>query len=211
MTTSFADIKLKRVTDRSKHWLSIATPDEISDGLAWYDEAMAYATYISDIFDITRVMAAAIISALSPNNKWERNKIDVFNLCQAYANGESIDSFKVCTYNANKAKAWGIRKGTFGITKETPKTYAFALNVGDRDESVVTLDKWMARAFSTTSLKPRKTPESFTPKQYDRLQAHFVNVALRLGYKPYELQAIIWVTMRNRWLKTNKVPHRVEK
>ena len=83
MTTSFADIKLKRVTDRSKYWLSIATSDEISDGLAWYDEAMAYATYISDIFDITRVMAAAIISALSPNNKWERNNIDVFNLCQA--------------------------------------------------------------------------------------------------------------------------------
>jgi len=206
MVTSISNIKLNDATKRIVKHLGRATPQELRDGMEWYDDAMAFAQLLSDFFNITRVMAAAIISALSPNNKWERNKVDAWTLCQAYADGKGIDSFKVCTYNSNKVRAWGIRSGTVAITKDSPKTYAFALNVGDRDESVVTLDKWMARAFSTTSLKPRKTPETFTPKQYDRFQTHFVNVALRLGYKPYELQAIIWVVMRNRWLKTESIP-----
>lgn len=206
MVTSISNIKLNDATKRIVKHLGRATPQELRDGMEWYDDAMAFAQLLSDFFSITRVMAAAIISALSPNNKWPRNKVDAWALCQAYADGKGIDSFKVCTYNANKVRAWGIRSGEIVITKESPKTYAFALNVGDRDESVVTLDKWMARAFSTTSLKPRKTPETFTLKQYDRFQTHFVNVALRLGYKPYELQAIVWVVMRNRWLKTESIP-----
>lgn len=206
MVTSISNIKLNDATKRIIKHLGRATPQELHDGMEWYDDAMAFAQLLSDTFSITRVMAAAIISALSPNNKWPRNKVDAWTLCQAYADGKGIDSFKVCTYNSNKVKAWGIRSGTVAITKDSPKTYAFALNVGDRNESVVTLDKWMARAFSTTSLKPRKTPETFTPKQYERFQTHFVNVALRLGYKPYELQAIVWVVMRNRWLKTESIP-----
>jgi len=206
MVTSISNIKLNDATKRIVKHLGRATPQELRDGIEWYDDAMGFAQLLSDSFSITRVMAAAIISALSPNNKWERNKVDAWNLCQAYADGLTLDDFKVCTYNSNKVRAWGIRSGTVAITKDSPKTYAFALNVGDRDESVVTLDKWMARAFSTTSLKPRKTPETFTPKQYDRFQTHFVNVALRLGYKPYELQAIVWVVMRNRWLKTESIP-----
>ena len=206
MVTSISNIKLNDATKRIVKHLGRATPQELRDGMEWYDDAMAFAQLLSDFFGITRVMAAAIISALSPNNKWERNKVDAWTLCQAYADGLTLNDFKVCTYNSNKVRAWGIRSGAVAITKDSPKTYAFALNVGDRDESVVTLDKWMARAFSTTSLKPRKTPKTFTPKQYDRFQTHFVNVALRLGYKPYELQAIIWVVMRNRWLKTESIP-----
>lgn len=206
MVTSISNIKLNDATKRIVKHLGRATPQELRDGMEWYDDAMAFAQLLSDFFSITRVMAAAIISALSPNNKWERNKVDAWTLCQAYADGLTLGDFKVCTYNANKVKAWGIRSGTVAITKDTPKTYAFALNVGDRDESVVTLDKWMARAFSTTSLKPRKTPETFTSKQYDRFQTHFVNLALRLEYKPYELQAIVWVVIRNRWLKTESIP-----
>ena len=201
MTTSFSQLKLPAATKRILEWLYRATPQELSEGLAWYDDAMAFAELLSDTFGITKVMAAAIISALSPNNKWERNKVDAWNLCEAYAKGLTLDDFKVCTYNSNKVRAWKIRSGEIKITKDSRKTYAFALNVGDRDESVVTLDKWMARAFSTTSLKPKETPISFTPKQYDRFEAHFVKVAKRLGYKPYELQAIVWVVMRTRWLQ----------
>lgn len=201
MVTSFANIKLNDATKRIMVHLRRATPKELRDGMEWYDDAMAFAQLLSDTFGITRVIAAAIISALSPNNKWERNKVDAWALCQAYAKGLTLDDFKVCTYNSNKVRAWKIRSGEIKITKDSRKTYAFALNVGDRDESVVTLDKWMARAFSTTSLKPKDTPTSFTPKQYDRFEAHFVKVAKRLGYKPYELQAIVWVVMRNRWLQ----------
>ncbi len=201
MVTSWSQLKLNDATKRIETHVGRATPQELHEGMLWYSDAMSFAQTLSNAFDITKVMAAGIISALSPNNKWERNKVDAWNLCEAYAKGLSLDDFKVCTYNSNKVRAWSIRSGETKITKESRKTYAFALNVGDRDESVVTLDKWMARAFLTTSLKPKKTLESFTPKQYDRLESHFVSVAKRLGYKPYELQAIVWVVMRNRWLK----------
>lgn len=203
---SLSDRKLSDITHKVMTWLGRATPKEILDGMVWYDDAMEFTEVLSINFEITKVMGAGIISALSPNNDWERNKLDAWNLCKAYADRKGIDSFKVCTYNSNKVRAWGIRSGEITITKDSPKTYAFALNVGNRDASVVTLDKWMARAFSTTSLKPVDTPTSFTTKQYDRLQAHFVSIALRLGYKPYELQAIIWVVMRNRWLRTKSIP-----
>jgi len=55
--------------------------------LGWYEEAMQFADYISITFNISKVVAAGVISALSPNNKWERNKIDAFNLIQAYVDG----------------------------------------------------------------------------------------------------------------------------
>ena len=209
MITSFTNLALSIATKRIKQWLSIATPKEIREGMAWYDDAMAYARFLSVTFGVSRVIAAAVISALSPNNRWERNKLDAYNLIKAYVEGRDYRDVKVCTYDPNKIRAWRILTGEIEITKASRKTYAFALNVGDNDASVVTLDKWMARVFSTTSLSPKETPTSFTPMQYDRLSNHFVIVAKRLGYKPYELQAVLWVVIRNRWLKTESVPQGV--
>ena len=168
--------------------------------MRWYKEAMEFAEYLSITFNISKVVAAGVISALSPNNRWERNKIDAFNLIQAYMDGHTMDDVKVCTYTNNKRRAWGILSGDVEMLRKARKTHAFALNVGAMDESVVTIDKWMLRAFVTTSQKPKDVPTTCTPVQYDRLSAHFCKVARAMGYKPYELQAIIWVTIRNRWL-----------
>jgi thermostable 8-oxoguanine DNA glycosylase len=161
---------------------------------------MEFAEYLSVTFNISKVVSAAVISALSPNNKWERNKIDAFNLIQAFVNGESMESVKVCTYTNNKRRAWAILSGDIEMLRKARKTHAFALNVGMMDESVVTIDKWMLRAFVTTSQTPKEVQTSVTPLQYDRLSTHFCKLARSMGYKPYELQAIIWVTIRNRWL-----------
>ena len=200
MTTSLTTYPLDRVTAHTKVWVGRATEAEICEGKAWYSEAMEFAKYLSVNFNVSQVVSAGVISALSPNNKWERNKIDAFNLLQAHADGRDADSVKVCTYNANKARAMGILMGDVKMLRKARKTHAFALNVGVMDESVVTIDKWMVRAFLTTSQTPKDTPTALTSAQYDRLSAHFCRVAKRMGYKPYELQAIMWVTIRNRWM-----------
>ena len=192
-------IVARRVTVNSATWLGRATPSDIVEGKQWYAEAMAYAEFLSVTFNISKVVAAAVISALSPNNKWERNKIDAFNLIQAWWNADSIESVKVCTYNANKVKAWKVLTEGMSILRKSRKTHAFALNVGMNDVDHVTLDKWMFRAFSTTSKKPIKCQESVTPKQYDELSDIFCRFAKRKGYKPYELQAILWVVIRKEW------------
>jgi len=197
---SLSTYPLKRISAHTKVWVGRATEEEIREGKAWYASAMEFAEYLSVTFNISRVVSAAVISALSPNNKWERNKIDAFNLIQAFVNGESMESVKVCTYTNNKRRAWAILSGDTEMLRKARKTHAFALNVGMMDESVVTIDKWMLRAFVTTSQKPKSVQESVTPLQYDRLSAHFCKLAKDMGYKPYELQAIIWVTIRNRWL-----------
>ena len=197
---SLSTYPLKRVTAHVKSWTGRATEDEIREGKAWYASAMEFAEYLSVTFNISKVVAAAVISALSPNNKWERNKIDAFNLIQAFVNGESMESVKVCTYTNNKRRAWAILSGDIEMLRKARKTHAFALNVGMMDESVVTIDKWMLRAFVTTSQTPKDVQTSVTPLQYDRLSAHFCKLARSMGYKPYELQAVIWVTIRNRWL-----------
>lgn len=198
--TSFTTLPLATVTRRVKAWAGRASDQEREEGLRWYEEAMQFAEYLSITFNISKVVAAGVISALSPNNRWERNKIDAFNLIQAYTEGRTMDDVNVCTYTNNKRRAWGILSGDVEMLRKARKTHAFALNVGAMDESVVTIDKWMLRAFVTTSQKPKDIPTSCTPLQYDRLSAHFCKVARDMGYKPYELQAIIWVTIRNRWL-----------
>ena len=51
-------------------------------------------------------IVVGVLSALSPNNKWERNVIDdTENMCVAYKSDIPLDDVKVCTYNANKQKA----------------------------------------------------------------------------------------------------------
>jgi hypothetical protein len=91
-------------------WLSLATPDDIEAGLSWYRDAMEYAKYLSVEFNVSRKVAAGVISALSPNNKWERNKIDAFTVLQAVRDGQDPGSVSVCTYGANKRKAFAINR-----------------------------------------------------------------------------------------------------
>jgi hypothetical protein len=195
---------LKQYRKNLRVWFERATPSEMADGLTWYGEANAFANSLSMKYGVSPVAAAGVISALSPNNKWERNKIDAESVIKAALNGVPEDQVKVCTYNANKAKAFKIAKedahSRFITLKESPKTFAFAKNVGDRDESHVTIDKWHLRAMQTISESPKEVSTSCTPKQYRIFEAEALRVAKEKGMKGYEFQAIVWVTIRNRWM-----------
>tara|TARA_R100000005_G_C4967637_1_gene181818 strand:+ start:293 stop:895 length:603 start_codon:yes stop_codon:yes gene_type:complete len=180
-------------------WLSLATPDDIEAGLSWYRDAMEYAKYLSVEFNVSRKVAAGVISALSPNNKWERNKIDAFTVLQAVRDGQDPGSVSVCTYGANKRKAFAIAMGNESILRKSPKTYAFAMNVGENSPDHVTVDKWHMRACLTSSRKRVQVQESPTSMQYRRIERLTAQLARRRGFKGYELQAIIWVTIKNNW------------
>ena len=165
-------------------WLDAATPEARRAGLTWYDDAQKYAAFLSVTFNVSRKVAAGVISALSPNNKWERNK---------------IDDVKVCTYGANKRKAFAIANGDQKILESSPKTHAFAMNVGELSADHVTVDKWHMRACLTNSRKRTKVQESPTKVQYKRIERITARMAKRYGLKGYELQAIIWVTIKENW------------
>ena len=74
-------------------------------GLQWYKLAFDVAAEISAKTGLDIETTIAVISALSPNNKWPVNIDNADRLCTAYANGADPMEVKVSTYNPNKAKA----------------------------------------------------------------------------------------------------------
>lgn len=180
-----------------RHWFRQASTDEFEDGLQWYKRANDACKFMSHMAPMLQV--AGTVSALSPNNKWARNLQDAANVLAAVVEDRPADSVKVCTYNANKLKAFEIARGNQQILRQSPKTYAFAKNVGELDPEFVTVDVWHLRACQTRSLSRKKVAESVTPLQYRIIAEETKKVAQEFGLKGYEFQAIVWVTIRNRW------------
>ena len=92
-------------------WYNESTLDERESGRSWYNEARSYVKILSLRFELPEIICAGVVSALSPNNKWERNKIDAYAVINAVKNNIPADQVKVCTYNANKDKAFAIARG----------------------------------------------------------------------------------------------------
>lgn len=195
----------RQVTNCLTSWHEEATPAEIKAGLDWYSEAQGFVHQTYDDFKdliphLTKYIVAGIVSALSPNNRWERNKVDTITVLKAIVAGLPPDSVKVCTYNPNKLKAFEIAKGDIEITSKSPKTHSFAMNVGLLSPDHITIDKHHLRACVT---RPKDgivdCMESCTANEYRRIESVTAELAHKLGYKGYELQAIIWVTIKRVW------------
>ena len=199
MESIISQASLKAARRNLRIWFNRATLEEIMQGTIWYSEAEQFARLMANTYTVSGEVAAGVISALSPNNKWERNKYDTIQVFEAIKHGKTADEVKVCTYNSNKLKAFAIANGDAEILTKSPKTYAFARNVGELDPNFVTIDKWHLRACQTSSLKSKKCRESITPHQYKVLSQETIKVAAEYGVPAYVFQAIIWVTIRNRW------------
>lgn len=179
----------------------------MTEGLRWYEDANDYVEHLYEELDgfFTSLQIAGVISALSPRNKWERNKIDAENVLLAVKNSpnktvsELMSGVKVCTFNANKVKAFNIAKGNYSIIEKSPKTYAFARNVGLLDSDYVTADVWHIRACNTKSHEPIRVNTQVTMKRYDEISEITKEVAEEMGLKAYEFQAVVWVTIRDYW------------
>ena len=67
-------------------WIKGASNENKQIGLEWYKDAQAFCNSLANEFDLPAYICASVVSMLSPNNKWERNKIDaraVINLLKA--------------------------------------------------------------------------------------------------------------------------------
>jgi len=182
-----------------KRWFEAATDEDKASGMAWYEDAQNFTSYLSEKYGIERYICATVVSCLSPNNKWERNKIDAETVIKAFLNNIAPDSIKVCTYNNNKLKAFRALNGEL-ISEKAPKTHAFAMNVGLLSPDHVTIDKWHIRA---CLIKPTEgvvpCVETVTALHYRRVERITSELAHELNLKGYELQAIIWVAIKNKW------------
>ena len=177
-----------------------ATQEDTINGVEWYARAERMAKAIAQDAGLPLPTVIGVMAALSPNNRWERNCRDAATMCQAWKNGDSMDSFKVSTYNTMKAKAWAILE--LGLTDDEDilshlngqKIRSFYSNIRGLDE--VTIDGHalnIARG-KREGLTTDKT--NIGKREYRDLQAAYVRAAKRVDVKPHVLQAITWTVWK---------------
>lgn len=176
-------------------------------GKEWYKDAQKFSKELAKKYKVEPFRVAGVISALSPNNRWKRNKIDAEATVGAFTSGkftkdEYMELVKCCTYDANKSKAWDILEQGEVITAKSPKTHSFAMNVGLLSKDHITIDKWQVRACLTKAKDGKtETQTQITSVQYRRLEALTAQLAKKYKLKGYEFQAIVWVTIKSIWEK----------
>ena len=178
----------------------LANPSEIKHGLTWYVNANTDCMKIANKLELPLHIVIGVVSALSPNNKWERNIINAQDLCTAFMNGQDMDSIKVSTYHKMKQKAWHILE-TMPSYDETitilngKKIVSFFRNISG-DETDITIDGH-ARNIYYNDRQGLTTPNTNIKKnEYLDIQKAYLRASKKLGVKAYELQAITWVTWR---------------
>jgi hypothetical protein len=166
-----------------------ATELEISNGKNWYNDAQQFSKELSEKYGIELTKVANVVSALSPNSKWLQNKIGAEKMINNFVLGNSVESFKVQTFNTNKYKAWNVLTNGILIDSKSKKTFAFASNILGQDDNV-TIDLWHLRACFGCTI------EGLSEKNYILIQDVTVKLARQFGLKGYEFQAILWLTVQ---------------
>ena len=183
---------------------NMATPKEIEEGIMWYRKAYLDCRKIGITHMVSTHTVVGVVSALSPNNKWERNIVNADELIGAYINGDGIDSIKVSTYHKMKQKAWSIlwkmptKDEVMAILNGQKITCFFQSIMGD---DVCTVDGHARNIYygQRESLSDPKT--NIGKKEYAMIQQAYVEAGSMLKVngqplKAYEVQAVTWVAWR---------------
>lgn len=173
--------KLKKISDTNS-----------SAGRHWYSAAHDEAVSLSEKYPISTERAAAIIAVLSPGTSWEQNIKDAWELC------EFKHDAIVTTYPLNKHKALAIFEGRplFDYVRGN-KVRSFFDNIARPEISTaVTLDRHMLR-FMLQSKDDRELQKVFSSsRNYSAMSERIRRHAYKRGLKPHELQAMLWLQVR---------------
>jgi len=187
--------QLTRVNNNLNYWFNKAKKQDIQDGLEWYQTAHDICKDIATKFDTTTLIAAQVISALSPRNKWKQNIKDTYKVFEAVKYGIHPTDIKVCTFHTNKFKAFNIIANNIQITDKSLKTYNFVHNIANLSNQHVTIDIWHLRACFFFTMKIDSA--NIGRLAYQQIKELTLKKANKLGIKGYQLQAIIWNSIRN--------------
>ena len=183
-----------------------ATPVDTQEGTVWYNNAHSICVALSDKYNLPLSTVVGVVSALSPNNKWDRNIMDAENIIRAYV-GE-YDYPKVCTFGGNKDKAITILEceidssdNICAILKGN-KTIAFfrgILTDGQCDE--ITVDGHAFNIWRGMYTSLNEVP-AISNKLYKTVSDAYKEAAVTINnlegtkYSAAQIQAITWVTHR---------------
>lgn len=172
---------------------------EVSDhvaGITWYKEANEYANKLSNMFNVSLDKVCQVMAILSPAASWEKNKLSAFYMLKAYSENSAYDSFKVTTYGANKKKAWEVLTLNKTIPSTGLKVYSFYRNILNPNiADTVTIDRHAIKAMKGIDKAGKQAVTSLT---YRKASFVYTRMASRLGIKPHEFQAIVWLAYKRR-------------
>ena len=183
-----------------------ASPVDTQEGTVWYNNAYQICWALSDKYNLPLSTVVGVVSALSPNNKWDRNIFDAENIIHAYCMG--YDYPKVCTFTGNKDKAITILEceidssdNICAILKGN-KTIAFfrgILTNGQCDE--ITVDGHAFNIWRGMYTSLNEVP-AISNKLYKAVSDAYKEAAETINnlegtkYSAAQIQAITWVTHR---------------
>lgn len=172
-----------------------ATATQQANGLSWYKRANSHAKYLAKTYNTSLNKVCGIIAALSPATSWDRNIKDTEELLK----GNSAHKFG--TYGQNVLKAYKILNASlemdielFFSMKTGAKTYNFYRNILEpTNPNYVTIDRHAIAVWAGTNEN-----KAASLKLYREIAADYIAVAKQLNVLPCELQAITWVTYREK-------------
>jgi len=183
-----------------------ATPVDTQEGTVWYNNAHNICQGLADKYRLPLSTVVGVVSALSPNNKWDRNIMDAENIIRAYVC--EYDYPKVCTFTGNKDKAITIleceidsSENICGILKGN-KTIAFFRGIftdGKCDEITVdghAFNIWRGMYTSLNEVPAISNKLYKTVSDAYREAAETINNLEGTMYSAAQIQAITWVTHR---------------
>ena len=179
---------------------NLASVSDKQQGQSWYARALTFAVRLSDLYDVETATIVAVIAALSPRNRWERNMQDAESMVKVSAAGGTYDdlmSLKVCTFTTGKAKAAKILSDNISnrdellATLKGPKLCEF-FNCILGDSGDVCIDGHAYSIWIGDRITLANVP-SIGVKLRRNIKADYQEAARILGVQPHVVQAITWV------------------
>ena len=181
-------------------------------GKNWYSNAYSIACTLGKKYGVHSNTVSAVISALSPSNKWNRNVEDAEMMLRANAYDLDLTECKPSTYGKQKLKAIAIIEGnvsndeTLKRILSGQKTKSFYANISTNGKTTdCTVDGHAYNIWNGTVTNLNDVP-NMTPKTYKMIQEDYRQAAIEISaitesetgeiLTASEIQAITWVAYR---------------
>lgn len=187
--------QLTKISKNLDYYFNKATKEEIKEGKEWYKNAHDICKDIAAKYSTTTLIAAQVISALSPRNKWRQSVKDTYKVFEAVKFGLHPEDIKVCTFHSNKFKAFNIISNNLQITDKSLKTFNFVHNIAFLSNQHLTVDIWHLRACFSRMIQIDKANTGRIA--YQQIKSLTIKKADEVGLKGYQYQAIVWGSIRN--------------
>jgi hypothetical protein len=167
-----------------RKWWQRAGNVERFDGLTWYVRAQRDCEALAREYNVGVGRVIDALSVLSSNLTWAENMRALKRLLESYRKKRyaNCGTFEHCS-----RQAWEVLHGRGQVTG--PKRIAFAKAIAG-DTKAVVVDRWMLRAAGISKIVA-------SPSDRQRIEKAFKRLSKETGVEARELQAVVWVTVRN--------------